>query len=96
MNTTKTLAADMIILMFVAAPAGARKSVETQGAQKKSPVGSAGRRWGGLAQPVGAEPEWVIGPEDVVETNIWEEPRFSRTVQHKHLGSLLPAAAGWQ
>ena len=33
MSTNKVLAAEMIILMLVAAPAGAWKGVETQGAQ---------------------------------------------------------------
>lgn len=88
MNTTKALAAEMIILMFVAAPAGARNSVETQRAQKKSAVGSADGRQTRLAQPVGAEPEYVIGPEDVVEINVWEEPRFSRTVPVRPDGKI--------
>lgn len=87
MRVAKVLTAWMLMCLVVAPPTTARKRPKAQEAQQTSPVTRVGGQ-SEKAQPAQSATQYVIGPEDVLEVNVWDEARFSRPVPVRPDGKI--------
>jgi polysaccharide biosynthesis/export protein len=71
-----------LLLILLALPAMGQK-------KEKKQSGEAGKASSNSA-PVAAttDPKYVIGPQDVLDINVWEEPKMSRTVPVRPDGKI--------
>lgn len=78
----------MLISVVWTTPVAAQQPAKTQGPQAKALGGRAGGGKPAKAPPSTAPSEYVIGPEDMLDISVWEEPRFSRAVPVRPDGKI--------
>jgi polysaccharide export outer membrane protein len=88
MKMKRYLAIAMVMLPVLAVPSAARrrpKELVTPGASIARPAGDGP---GEKVQPAMLEPEYLIGPQDVLDISVWKEPNNSRTVPVRPDGKI--------
>src|SRR5207245_9559148 len=72
----------VLILLSLAIPIGAQESA-TKPQANDAPATS-----GAVKKPATADPNYVIGSEDVLDVSVWKEPDLSRTVPVRPDGKI--------
>jgi polysaccharide biosynthesis/export protein len=62
-------------------------SLWAQGPERSSPAQAALKNAGVTAKPV-SEPEYKIGPQDVLRVDVWKEPEITRTIPVRPDGKI--------
>ncbi len=88
MTTIKHLRLWTLVLLLGVLPLLARRQPGAQAQQKASSMVKGGATQQQRSQLATVEPDYVIGPEDVLDVSVWEEPRFSRTVPVRPDGKI--------
>jgi polysaccharide export outer membrane protein len=81
----------LFLLPLLAISAAPQESSSKKGEESKEPrVATAREATRDVRKPVAAtnDPNYVIGPEDVLDINVWKEPDISRTVPVRPDGKI--------
>lgn len=70
-----------LILVLVALPATGQKKPKYQASNTTRPSNN-------MPSAAATDPHYVIGPQDVLDINVWEEPAISRTVPVRPDGKI--------
>lgn len=76
----KTLIVPVVIILFASAAMGQKKT------KSRTPDSTPSSR--GTQPAVTTDPSYVIGPQDVLDINVWEEPSVSRTLPVRPDGKI--------
>jgi polysaccharide biosynthesis/export protein len=81
-------------LMLLASASGARAALQDKAAGKPAPSvaagpdGAATDAEGKSLSPATTDPSYIIGPEDVLDINVWKEPDMTRIVPVRPDGKI--------
>lgn len=76
----------MLVLSGLTIPARAQQSASRKQNESKSVLSGKGN--GDLRRPATEDPDYSIGPQDVLNISVWKEPEVSRTVPVRPDGKI--------
>src|SRR5579862_4299603 len=77
----------VIVSLFAAIPAVAQQEGASQNSQSDSQSAPL-PAYNNAARGATSDPNYVIGPQDVIDVNVWKEPDISRTVPVRPDGKI--------